>query len=154
GMIYATSFGSTVDVYEIDPQKFEITRTLDLNISNFYSYGSTSLFIDEDSNSLYLQHGLNDRLFEIDIDTFRIKRILKGRVHAMRMIKDNARDVLYISSFFYGKVIALDLKTNKQVWKVHVGGKPYGLAIYGNFLFVNSRAGIVRIDLDELWKRS
>jgi len=46
----------------------------------------------------------------------------------------------------------LDLKSGKRLWELKVGGKPDGLSKNNNDLWVNSRAGIVKIDLSAVWK--
>lgn len=154
GMIYVISYMAGQDVVEIDPERFDIRRTLNLNISGLLSLTSCALLFDDEKGVFYLQHGGMNKLYEIDTETFKVKRILEGEVHARRTLMDKKRDVMYINSFYYGKLIALDLKSGKQIWSVKVGGKPYGLALNNDTLYVNSRAGIIKIDLETVWKEN
>lgn len=151
GKLYVITYMTGQDLLEIDPHSFEIERKLDLGIQGMLSLTATELLLDDERGVFYIQHGgLND-LYEVDMKSFKVIRVLDGEVHARCMALDKKRDIIYISSFFYGKLIALDIKTGKHLWEVKVGGKPYGLDLYVNELYVNSRAGIVKIDLNTVW---
>jgi outer membrane protein assembly factor BamB len=148
GKLYYVGVSSDYDLLEIDPETLEIERTLDLG-----TFGGSALKIDEEAGLIYFQHGERDTLYEIDIHSFKVKRTLKGDTYARRLHIDKKRNALYILSFLHGKLIAIDLKSGKRVWTLKVGGKPNGMASHEDILYVNSRAGIVRIDLAAVWKR-
>jgi hypothetical protein len=153
GLMYLISYQAAQDILEIDPGRMEITKTLELNSDGILSQLSTCLKLDDEKGLLYFQHGGRNKLYEIDIETLQVKRTLKGEVHARHMILDRKRNVMYISSFFYGKLIALDLVSGRRLWEIKVGGKPYGMDIYNDNLYINSRAGIVKLDLKTIWEK-
>ncbi|MFC2091216.1 YncE family protein [Elusimicrobiota bacterium] len=152
GRLYVITYMAGQDLVEIDPDKFEITRTLDLNIYGLLSLAASTMIIDDDNGLLYIQHGGRNSLYEIDLETFKIMRTLEGEVHSRGMILDKKRNVIYINSFFYGKVIALDISSGRQSWELKIGGKPYGITLHEDSLYTNTRAGIIKIDLDTVWR--
>lgn len=151
GMIYIITYFADQDIIEVDPETLDVNRTLDVNNYGVFA-GVSSLELDDEKGLLYLQNGGSNKLYEIDLENFKIRRVFKGEVHARRMLIDKKRNVMYINSFYYGKLVALDLEIGKRVWTVRVGGKPYGLALNNDILYVNSRAGIVKIDLEAVWR--
>lgn len=154
GLMYVIALLSEDDVFEIDPETLDIRRRLDLSGygGSSLGLGGSSLKLDDENGLLYFQDGGTDKLYEIDIDSFKVKRVLKGEMFAQRMHIDKKRKALYILSFLYGNLFALDLETGKRRWSIKVGGKPGGLAICNDTAYVNSMAGIVKIDLETVWR--
>jgi hypothetical protein len=154
GMIYLTGYlldydeTFKYDLFEIEPHSFKINRTLNLNIHNF---GATALEINDKTGLLYLQHGGNNKLYEIDIETFKVKRILKGAAGSLKMCIDQKRNIIYITAYYKGKVFAIDLNNGELCWAVKAGGKPQGMALDNDVLYVASRLGILKIDLEKIW---
>ncbi|MFC2091210.1 YncE family protein [Elusimicrobiota bacterium] len=151
--LYVLGYMSPYDVIELEPISLRITRKLSLGSSGPLSLGATALEMNDSESSLYVQDGGKKTLYEIDIETLKIKRRLKGDIHSRRIYFDKKRNALYIAGFFRGRLKALDLKSGKTAWTVRVGGKPYGIALDhdNDLLYVNSCTGIVRLDLDHLW---
>ncbi|MFC2091413.1 YncE family protein [Elusimicrobiota bacterium] len=147
GKLYVSAFGGKNDIYEIDTESLRVLRTKDL-----VSYGVSSLKLDDSAGILYAQDGGTDRLFEIDIDSFRVRRILRGEVHSRRMFIDRKRNAIYVLSYFYGRLTGVDLRTGRHIWSIKTGGKSYGLDISGDTAFINSRRGIIKIDLNRVWQ--
>ncbi len=143
--IYLIGFGTEGNIYEFEPENLKILRMLDLKL-----YGGSALTIDEEKNELYFQDGGSNKLYVIDIETFKIKRIMDGSVHAVKIYIDKIRNYCYLVSYFYGKLIVLDLSTGEKIKEIRLGGKPYGLYVYKNFLYTNSMLGVIRIDLNSI----
>ncbi|MFC2091839.1 YncE family protein [Elusimicrobiota bacterium] len=146
GMLYAIGLGKKESLFELDPVTLEINRSLDLD-----SYGGSALLLDDDNGLLYFQDGNSSRLFEIDITELKVLRIFKSHPFSRKIYKDKKRDTLYILSYLYGRLFAIDLNTGKQLWTIKVGGKPSGLAVTEDLAYVISRTGILRIELDKLF---
>ncbi|MFH1415678.1 MAG: hypothetical protein ABIH89_06305, partial [Elusimicrobiota bacterium] len=58
---------------------------------------------------------------------------------------------LYLLSYLYGSMFAVDIKTGEKMWSVKVGAKPFGLVLRNDKAYVNSRAGIIAVDLSSVW---
>ncbi|MFH1416482.1 MAG: hypothetical protein ABIH89_10410 [Elusimicrobiota bacterium] len=146
--LYLTGFGGDADLFEIHPGTMKIAKELDL-----VRHGGSALVVDEEKSLVYFQDGGSNRLFEVDLERFEVKRVLKGEIHARRIFLDKWRNALYILSYFYGRLIAVDIETGDRLWTLKVGGKAYGLAVNKDILYVNSTAGIVKVDLNDVWDR-
>jgi len=46
----------------------------------------------------------------------------------------------------------LDLETGKVVFRILAGGKPYGAVLVDDTLYINSANGIVKVDLEKVWR--
>jgi hypothetical protein len=150
-MIYILGYYSDYDIMEIDPEIFEIKRKLSLNTYNLFSLGSSCLILDDEAGLLYVQHSLNNKLYEIDLESFKVQKIVKGEKHARRMLIDKKRNTIYQTGYLSGKLTAVDIKSGKRMWTLKVGGKPYGLELHNDKLYINSMAGIIEIDLNTVW---
>ncbi|MFH1415415.1 MAG: hypothetical protein ABIH89_04965 [Elusimicrobiota bacterium] len=149
GMLYVTGTNLSDDIYEVDPENMKVIRTLDLDI-----YGASALEIDEDEGVLYCQAGGTDSLYLVGLDDLKIRRVLKGEPYVQKIRIDRERKAIYMLSFLYGRLIAVNIESGERLWSVKVGGKPAGLAVYGDDMYINSMAGIVKIELDQVWKKN
>jgi len=98
-----------------------------------------------------MQDGDSSRLLEIEADSLEVSRMFRTSAHARSITIDRKREALYVLSFMHGTLTAVDIKTGSKIWTIKTGGKPGGLCIDGDSLFVSSRRGILRIDLDTVW---
>jgi outer membrane protein assembly factor BamB len=145
--VYFIGLPGPHDLFEMDPDTLTITRALDLD-----DVFGTALVIDQDKETLYYQSGYWDSLYQIDIPTFSVVREYDGVYHARRMRLDKDRNALYLLSFITGEVVCLDLASGNTLWRVDVGGRAHGLALVDDTLWVNSVAGVFRLDLPVIWQ--
>jgi len=139
--IYFTA-GPGENLFEVEPETLRILKHRALR-----DVAGTGLELDEDRGVLYYQSGLGDELHEIDLDTFAVIRTFTGEGHARHVVLDRARNRLYVLGYFSGSVFALDRDSGRRVWTRRTGGLPHGMALAGDTLWVNSRVGVVELDL-------
>jgi hypothetical protein len=111
----------------------------------------TSLEIDDDNGLLYYQNGGLNSLYAIDMESFEIKRTYKGECHARRIRLDKKRNCIYVLGYLSGTVFPVDLSGGRRPWQIHVGGLPHGMDLHNDTLWVNSMAGVLKLDLKTLW---
>ncbi|MFH1886166.1 MAG: hypothetical protein ABIM40_05655 [Pseudomonadota bacterium] len=145
--LYSINAPGPGDLAEVDPDTMEITNQMD-----FGDLIGTGLFLDQTDQKLYYQSGFFNSLYKVDLKTFTMEREYKGEFHVRRLGLDRERNVMYLLGYVSGKVTALDLDSGKHLWKVPVGGRPHGLDLQGQTLWVHSMAGVFRLDLDTIWK--
>ncbi|MFH1415684.1 MAG: hypothetical protein ABIH89_06335 [Elusimicrobiota bacterium] len=146
GMMYLTGLGTKEELFEIDTDSMKIIRSLDL-----VKYGISAMLLDDENGLLYLQDGDTDKLYELELETFNVKRVIEGDVHSRLMCLDTKRGIIYILSFFYGRISAVSIESGQKLWSLKVGAKPDGLVLYEDILYVNSMTGIIKIDLKTVW---
>jgi outer membrane protein assembly factor BamB len=140
--IYFTS-GPGANLLEVEPETLQIVKH-----RAFHDVSGTGLEIDDERNVIYYQNGgLTDELYEIDVESFAVKRTFHGEGHARHILLDRARNRIYVLGYFSGSVFALDRDTGRRVWTRKVGGLPHGMALDKDTLWVNSRPGVVQLDL-------
>jgi hypothetical protein len=147
GKLYFTAGPGETNLFEVSPDTLKLTRSLKLG-----DLVGSSIVIDDDNQLIYYQAALSDSLYEVSLKDFQVIRVLKGSVQSRYMCIDKERGCLYISSYAYGKLIALDLKSGKHLWEVKVGGKAGGRSKVKENILINTRAGIIRVDLAAVWK--
>ncbi len=137
-------------LFEVDPDSLRILRK-----RKFWDVIGTALLLDDEKNLLYYQNGgITNGLYEIDIASFEIRRTFKGEGHARRLALDRNRDALYVLGYLSGTLLALDLASGNRAWKVRVGGLPHGMDLCGDTLWINSMAGVLKLDLNQLWNQA
>jgi hypothetical protein len=132
-------------LFEVDPDSLSILKK-----RNLRDFIGTAMVIDDTNRVLYYQSGLLDSIYAIDMDTFEIERTYSGEAHARRIRLDRKRNRLYVLGYFSGTVFALDLASNKRMWTRHVGGSPHGMALAEDVLWINSMAGVFKLDLEAI----
>ncbi len=145
--IYFIGLPGDNDLFELDPDNLQITRTLDLG-----DVFGTALIIDDENGYLYYQSGFYNSLYQIDIEKFKKERKYKGEYHARRICLDKRRNVIYVLGYTSGTVFPVDLISGKNLWKVKVGGRAHGMYFSNDTLWVHSMAGAFRLDLKTIWK--
>jgi hypothetical protein len=138
--------GPGFHLFEVDPVAFRVVKK-----KRFKDVVGTALEIDDDNGLLYYQNGGLNSLYAVDMESFEIKRTYKGECHARRIRLDKTRNCIYVLGYLSGTVFPVDLSSGKRPWKVHVGGLPHGLDLHNDTLWVNSMAGVLKLDLKTLW---
>jgi hypothetical protein len=131
------------DIIVLDRRDLSIYSVLDLKV---FAQG-TMLYLDDPGGRIFFQDGLSRTIFEINSKSLKTVKKLHGELQSHKVCVDRKRNCLYVLSYFYGRMSCVDLATGKRKWRVKVGGKPYGIVLEGDFLYVNSAAGIVRVDI-------
>jgi hypothetical protein len=143
--LYFTS-GPGHNLFEVDPDSMTVLRSMPLN-----DVVGTALLLDTATDTIYYQSGVRDALFEIDLKSWEVTRTFEGEIHARRLALDRERQALYVLGHLSGRVLAIDLRTGTRQWTREVGGRPHGLALDGDELWVNSFAGVFRLHLPAIW---
>jgi outer membrane protein assembly factor BamB len=143
--LYFTS-GPGHNLFEVDPDSMTVLRSMPLD-----DVVGTALLLDPEAGTIYYQSGVRDALFEIDLASWRVMRTFDGEIHARRLALDRERRALYVLGHLSGRVLALDLVSGERRWTRDVGGRPHGLALDGDQLWVNSFAGLFRLHLPTIW---
>lgn len=143
--LYLTT-GPGTHLFEVDPDTLTVTKK-----RKFPDVVGTALDIDDEGGLLYYQNGGLNSLYAVDIETFAIKRKYKGELHARRIRLDKKRNCIYVLGYLSGMIFPVDLGTGKQPWKRYVGGLPHGMDLNGDILWVNSMAGVLKLDLRNIW---
>jgi hypothetical protein len=113
----------------------------------------SALELSESNSTLYVQCGAVDDLYEIDIETFAVKRKFEGEFHSKIILLDQKRNCLYVLGFASGTLFPIDLSTGKRAWTLKVGGKPNGMFLDSDDrIWINSLSGILLINLQSVWK--
>ena len=144
--LYFVGIPGQSTLFEMNPDTFKVTRHLDLD-----DIMPTGLIIDPDDRALYYQSGFYNTLYKINIDSFTVERTYSSEFHSRRMRLDKKRHVIYILGYVSGTVFPIDLNTGKRQWQIHVGGRPHGMILQNDALWVNSMAGAFMIDLKTAW---
>lgn len=147
GMLYGVVCPGPVDVIEVDPEAFVVRRSLDLG-----EYMSLCLLLDDENGKLYFQSGTTDSLYKIDIKSFAVERIYDAEYHARALALDGKRKVMYVLGYSSGTAFALDLESGKRLWEIWAGGRPHGMILKGDSLYIHSMAGAFRVDLPAIWR--
>lgn len=145
--LYFIAFYNNNHLFEVNPDTLQVIRYRDLG-----DFGGTALILDDENGVLYYQSGFFDSLYRINIEQFKVERKYQGEFHARRIRLDKQRNVLYVLGYTSGTVFPIDLESGEHLWEVRVGGRPHGMALSGDALWVNSMAGAFRLDLQTIWK--
>ncbi len=141
GPVYFTS-GPGENLYALDPASLEILRAARLD-----DLAGTGLALDEDNDRLWYQSSFDDRLLEIRASDFTVIRDLGGERYARGLVYDPGRERLYLLGYMSGTLRAIDLATGSTLWTLRVGGRPNAMEMAGDALWLNSMAGVLRVDL-------
>ncbi len=147
GNLYFIGAPGEQRLFEFSPSLFAITRSIKLN-----DVVGTALILDDVSGKLYYQSAFYDTIFVIDIETFEVVKKYSGEFHARRLRLDKRRGVLYVLGYTSGTVFPIDLDSGKTLWSVKVGGRPHGMQLTGDALWINSMLGAFKLDLNVIWE--
>lgn len=145
GPVYFAS-GPGQNLYELDPGTFTITRSIPLNDA-----AGTAIAVDAVGGRLWYQASLTDELSEVDLKTFTVSRVLAGERFARGLAFDATRNALYEITYFSGKVRAFDLASGEVRWELSAGGRPNSVTLADDTLWINSMAGVLSVDLAQVW---
>ncbi|MDI6795926.1 MAG: hypothetical protein QMD09_03230, partial [Desulfatibacillaceae bacterium] len=145
--IYLIMLPTRESLLELDPETLGVTRSLDIG-----SLAQSSMVMDYSNRFLYAQFALSKTIVRVNMDTWSVDRRYKGEAFARKIALDKERNALYVLGYGSGRLFALDLDTGQRLWTLKVGGRPNGLDLKEDFLWVNSMSGVFRVDLQEVWK--
>jgi hypothetical protein len=145
--LYIIVTSGKYDLIEVDPDSMRMVRGLSL-----HDFLGSYLAIDDEKGLLYYQHGMFDGLYCINLKTFQVERKYRGEYQARALAIDKRRNVIYVLGYLTGKVFPVDLESGRRMWEMNVGGRPEGMALSGDKLWINSIAGTFRVDLQTIWK--
>ena len=133
---------------EVDPDTLRLLRWM----PSFDYLGPWGYVMDDDAQLIYLQCMYKNDLYKVDIKDFKITRKYKGEAAARCLTCDKSRNVVYVLGYFSGKLFPIDLETGKRLWEIKVGGRPHGMDLKGDTLWVHSMAGAFKLDLNTIWR--
>lgn len=131
-------------VAQIDAETMRVKKTLRL------PEGGLELLAIPEKRSLILGSFFSHNLYEMDMDTLTVKRIIKGPLTCRNLVYDAKRNLLYGLSFSHGDFWMMDYATGKLLKRKTCGKKPSALFLSENkkHLYFGSTAGIFKISLD------
>ena len=141
--------GPGTHLFEVDPDSLTVVKK-----RRFLDVVGTALDLDDERGLIYYQNGGLNSLYEIDMETFEIKRTFRGECHARRIRLDKKRNCIYVLGYLSGTMFPIDLETGTRPWKRYVGGLPHGMDIYDDTLWINSMSGVLKLNLRTLWGAS
>ncbi|MFN7144954.1 MAG: YncE family protein, partial [Myxococcota bacterium] len=142
---FAGGYGE--NLFQVDPKTLEILNHMPLDDA-----AGTAIAVDTPGDRLYYQASLHDTISEVRLSTFSVVRELEGERFARGLAVDKERNVLYVLGYFSGTLYPIDLTTGERgPWTLHVGGRPNSLDLRDGKVWVNSMAGVLGIDLAEVW---
>lgn len=142
---FAAGYGE--NLFAVDPVTLEILNHIPLDDA-----AGTAIAVDTPGDRLYYQASLHDTISEVRLSTFEVVRELGGERFARGLGVDADRNVLYVLGYFSGTLYPIDLTTGERgPWTINVGGRPNSLDLRGGTMWINSMAGVLRIDLDAVW---
>lgn len=101
--------------------------------------------------SLLLPDFYSDRIFEIGMDPFAVRRIIRSVTNARSTAYDPGRDLLYVASSMTGEFVAHRYLDGKAVFRSWIGKKPSSMYYEPteDALYIGSSAGILRLNPSE-----
>jgi len=145
--LYVMSAPGEHNFFEINPDTLQVTRSLLVG-----KVIGSDLILDDENGLIYSQSFMLDSIYRINIESFTIEREYEGEFFARRLLLDKPRQVLYVLGYLSGLVFSIDLQSGKRLWEVKVGGRPHGMDLSGNLLWINSMSGVFHLDLSAIWK--
>jgi hypothetical protein len=108
-----------------------------------------SLKMDPETDEILMGCGLEKRMIAVDRKSFNVKARYDLPVSTIRnFIIDRERNKVYIVDHLGGRVFIMDRGFKRILKALRVGNKPIGMDKYGQYLYVASTLGIVKIDLN------
>jgi hypothetical protein len=89
------------------------------------------------------------RIFEVDLDQWRVTRTIPSAPNIYQMAYDQSRRMIYASSRSAGTLQAIDYGDGRIVRSDFIGNKAEAMLYEGDRLFIATRWGIVGIDLNK-----
>lgn len=142
--LYFTS-GDGENLFVMDP------ISLDLRHVPLGDAVGTSIAVDAPGNRLWYQPSLRDEIQEIRISDLTVTRTLGGERFSRGLAFDASRNVVYVLGYFSGQLFALDASSGAERWRINVGGRPNSLLVRKDIAWINSMAGLVRVELPVVW---
>lgn len=137
-------------VAQIDAETMRIKKTLRL------PEGGLELLAIPEKRALLLGSFYSHNLYEIDMDTLTVRRVITGPLTCRNLVYDAKRNLLYGLSFSHGDFWAINYATGKLLKRITCGKKPSVMFLSKNneHLYIGSAAGIFKINLDAFLKDS
>ena len=117
--------------------------------------GGLGLFTLPQKRSVIQASFLSKNLYEVDMDTMRVRRVFSGVLTCRSLIYDEKRDILIASSFTTGKLAFIRYSDAKTLGSYYIGKKPLALLLVPNedAFYFGSASGIFRTDLNKALTR-
>ena len=142
GKLYFTA-GEGENLFEMDPFSLAL-RHIPLG-------DGAGTALASDGERIWYQASLSDDISEVRIADFTVLRTLPGERFSRGLSYDKGHNVLYVLGYFTGKLSAINLDNGERLWSVSVGGRPNSMDIHGDIAWINSMAGLIRVDLSAVW---
>lgn len=135
--------------------KFIIAR---VNLNNFQvdgkaemPEGGLELIAIPEYRKIIATSFYSNRIYEFDMDTMKLTRILRGPVSCRNLVYDSQRKLLIGTGFLNGELRFIDYATGRTLKTARIGNKAESLAIgaKGHWIFAGSSWGIFRVDIDK-----
>jgi len=90
-----------------------------------------------------------NKLYEIDLPTMRVRRMLPGPASCRALALDRQRNILFASGRFGGRLVSVDLNSGEILRSDATGARTIDLRLdeQNKFLYLASSSGIYRIDI-------
>ncbi len=139
--LYAGLGFSKISLVELDADSLKVYRTMNLK------GGVKDIAIDEANKTLFAVSILSPRLWEIDLNSWRVEKFYKIDPFCKNVRV--SEDKIFALSELSGKLFVIDRKKGRITRKILVGDKPAGLHVSKSYIYVLSTTGIIRISLSD-----
>lgn len=129
----------------VDINTFKIDR------SGYLPEGGLELALSPDGNSVLAPAFFTKNIYEVDADTLKIKRVLRGPRTCRNLVVDKKRNMLYATGYTRGDLNVIDFKSMKIIKTARIGKKPSSLTYTpeNDTLYFGSRRGIFSLKIGD-----
>lgn len=135
-------------IAEIDAKTLRIKKTMRLPKAGLF------LAYIPQTRSIFSSDFYGRSLYEVDRDTFKVRRIIKGPLSVRSLVYDARRNLIYTGSYAQGDIQIIDYRTGKLLRRIFIGPKVTTLFLAPDLdsLYIASGSGIFNMDLDAMSK--
>lgn len=130
-------------IAKIDLAKFEVVQTM------YLPEGGLELTAVPWAHALLAPAFFNHNIYEVDMDSMKLKRTLKGPLTCRNLVVDSRRKMLYATGYTSGDLMAIDYESGDTVRSIKIGKKPSSLEYLPSEdkLYFGGSRGIYSLDL-------
>lgn len=127
----------------VNEQNFQIEKQLVL------PGGGLAMLAVPEKRSIFLGDFYSAFLYEMDMDTLRVKRKIRAPLNCRSLAYDAKRNFIYAASFITGEMAVLRYRDGKMLKKVFAGKKPSEIYYSSahDALYFGSSLGVLKVDL-------